>query len=412
MKRVIYLIVLEISKIISKTGLILNLPILTSISFLISLRKIKSQINAKNKKKILIFEKSHGIDDIKNIVNLKLDNDIEFFLLSRIHAKIIFHHFKNKEKEKYLNYINDVLFFFKKIFKINLIISFNLRYEAEKIFQKINKNLEIKFMVLQKECLFNENALLDLKKYFLNESKFEGNHITTYNEIFKKMLLSSNFVENNKITVVGATRVDEYFASKDKKQEHILYFLIQIKTGLAYQNSTFSWRKLSEECLKTTLDIAENYQQVNFFFKTKILEDKQTYDQQKLIREKNLKNCHIISGGNSFNLIKNAKLIVAFNSTAIFEGLACKKKVLIPYFENYHENLKKYIINTSKSPNIFHAKNDKDIASYLDKVCKNQNEIIFQETDKDKILLENFIGNSNGNSTKKLANLIKEQVFS
>ena len=70
MKRNIYLIVLEISKIISKTGLILNLPILTSISFIISLRKIKSQISNKNKKKILIFEKSHGIDDIKHIINL------------------------------------------------------------------------------------------------------------------------------------------------------------------------------------------------------------------------------------------------------------------------------------------------------------------------------------------------------
>ena len=412
MKRVIYLTILEISKIISRTGLILNLPILTAISFLISLRKIKSQVKEKNKKKILIFEKSHGIDDIKNIVNLKLDKEIEFFLLSRIHMKIIFNHFKNKEHEKYINYINEILFFFKKIIKINLIISFNLRYDAEKIFQKINKNLKINYIVLQKECLFNENALLDLKKYFANENIFEGNHITTYNEVFKKMLLSCNFVKNNKITVVGATRVDEYFSLKDKKQENIVYFLIQIKTGLTYQNLEFSWHKLTEECLKTTLDIAENNQQVNFFFKTKVLDDKQTYDQQKLIREKNLKNCHIISGGNSFNLIKNAKIIIAFNSTAIFEGLACKKKILVPYFENYHENLKKYIINTSESPNIFHAKNDKDMASYLDKVCKDKNEIIYQETDKDKILLENFIGNSDGNSTKKLTNLIKDQAFS
>ena len=412
MKRNIYLIVLEISKIISKTGLILNLPILTSISFIISLRKIKSQISNKNKKKILIFEKSHGIDDIKHIINLKRDKEIEFFLLSRIHMKIIFRHFKNKEQKKYINYINNTLFFFKKLIKINLIISFNLRYDAEKIFQKIDKNLRINYIVLQKECLFNENALSNLKEYFLNENIFEGNHITTYNEVFKKMLISSNFAKNNKITVVGATRVDEYFALKDKKQENIVYFLIQIKTGLTYQNSTFSWHKLSEECLKTTLDIAENNQQVNFFFKTKILDDKQTYDQQKLIREKNLKNCHIISGGNSFNLIKNAKLIVAFNSTAIFEGLACKKKILVPYFENYHENLEKYIINTSESPNIFHAKNEKDMASYLDKVCKDKNEIIYQETDKDKILLENFIGNSDGNSSKKLANLIKDQAFS
>ena len=88
------------------------------------------------------------------------------------------------------------------------------------------------------------------------------------------------------------------------------------------------------------------------------------------------------------------------------------KRILVPYFENYHENLEKYIINTSESPNIFHAKNEKDMASYLDKVCKDKNEIIYQETDKDKILLENFIGNSDGNSSKKLANLIKDQAFS
>lgn len=424
MKRIIYLILLEISKGTSKFALYLNLPILTAFAFLISLRSIKSSFKNNNKKKILIFEKSHGIDDIKQITILKKDDNLNFYLLSRIHLWIIYDYFKTKDlrnndkyffdkkdEEKYLNYINKVFYFFKKIINIELIISFNARYPGEIICQNLDKNLKIKYIVLQKECLFTESALLNLKNFFLKRKKFNGDHLTTYNEQYKDMLLSTNFINKDKITVIGMNRADKYFSSKNKNQNHILYLLIRPNSGLIENDTSFSWHALAETSLKITLDNAEKNQNMNFIFKAKILNDKETFSQQELIKKKSLKNCSIVSGGDSYSLIKDAKLIIAFNSTAIFESLACKKKILIPYFQNYSEYLNNYIVNTLNSPNIFHAKTEIEMIDYLDKISSEKNELIYEESTNDKKLLDFYLGNSDGNSTSRLVKVIENQIL-
>ena len=72
-KRLIFLILLYLTYSISKISLIFNIPYLTYLSWLISLRKIRSSNNSFKKIKVLILEKSFGVDDIKGITKKKLD---------------------------------------------------------------------------------------------------------------------------------------------------------------------------------------------------------------------------------------------------------------------------------------------------------------------------------------------------
>lgn len=408
-KRYIYLLILEISKIILKFSLIFKLPIFAAFGIILSIRKLKSSHN-KSKKTVLVLEKSHGIDDVKQIVYFKKDKGINFFLLSRIHLRIIFDFFEKKSYENYLDFINRLFYILKKLLKINLIISFNLRYPSEKIFQRLDKKLNIKFIVLQKECLFNKNVILNLKKYFVKQGKFNGDHITTYNHQFKDMLTSINFVGKDKITVVGMNRADRYFKTQNNYQNHILYFLIRPKTGIIEDITSFTWNELANRSLKIVLDSAEKNLDINFFFKTKILNDEETLSQQEQIKNRLLKNCNLITGGDSYSYIKDAKLIVAFNSTAVLEGLACKKKILVPYFENYSSELEKYIIDTLESPNIYHARSDDDMIKYLDYSLNNKDKLTYKNNEIDKKLLKTHIGNSDGKSTIRLLNVIKNNL--
>ncbi len=412
MKQLLYICILEISKIISKLGLVINFPILSSLAFVISLRFLKSKI--KNKKRnILILEKSHGIDDIKQISKLSLDKNLRFILLSRGHLHIIYNFFfkKNKDLDLYKNYVNKVFFYFNKIININLIISFNLMYKSERVLQKLDQNLDVKFLVCQKECLFNEDVLKNLKNRFLKLDKFTGDHITVYNEQFKSMIISTNHVDPNKITVVGMSRADYYFNKQAKKQDHVLFFLINPDTGLINSNLNFSWNELAENTLTSTLNFAEKNPHIKFIFKAKIIGDNESYKQQKLIKDKNLKNCSIVFGGNSNKLILDSRLIIAFNSTAIFEALACKKDIIIPYFKKKFEiNLKKYIIDTSISENIYHAQNEKEIENILENTFRNKNKISYKYSEADNELLEKYIGNSDGNSSKRLVGVIEKII--
>ncbi len=412
MKRFFYHILLNTSLLISKLGLSLNLPIISAIGILINLRFLKSKSQSK-KKNILVLEKSHGIDDIKQLIKSNLDKEYKFILLSRSHLKIIYNFFDHSKKgEKFNLYINNLFAHLKKIINIDLIISFNLRYKAERILQNLDRKLNIKYLVCQKECLFNEDVLNNLKKYFLKLERFKGDHITVYNKQLKSMFISINYADENKISVVGMNRADNYFNSITQKQEYVLFFLINPETGLIDSGDNFRWDKLAEDTVNSVLDFAEKNQNIKFIFKAKIINDKESYEQQKLIQNRNLKNCKILYGGNAFDLIMNSKLIIAFNSTAIFEALAGKKQVLIPYFINeYREYLDKYIIDTLSSKNIYHAHDINQIQIILKKILTDNTTINYNYSEEDKNLLEKFIGNSDGNSSKRLKKVIEKLIF-
>ena len=189
----IYHVLLSASLSLSKIGLFFNLPIVSALAMIINFRFFKSKFNNK-KKNILVLEKSHGIDDIKQLVKNDYDKNFKFILLSRSHLKIIYNYFsKIKDQEKYRIYVNNVFSYLTKIAKIKLIISFNLMYNTERILQNLDKKLETKYLVCQKECLFNDDVLNNLKNISKNE-KFKES-CPVYNEQLNQY---SQFFTNGK----------------------------------------------------------------------------------------------------------------------------------------------------------------------------------------------------------------------
>ena len=407
MRLFIFKIILSLSLHISKLGLALNLPILSSFSFLISLRKLKSH-KTQHEKIVLILEKSHGIDDIKQIVKENSNKKIQFLVLSRIHLRIIHDYFSRLDQHNlYKKYINEVFSFFKKFKNIKLIISFNLNYKAERIIQKLYKKNNIKHIVLHKESLFSKDVLKLYKKKFKKYGLFAGDHICVYNDKFKKLLISSKVANTNNITSIGMPRLDNFFQCKNIKSNQIVFFLIRPLSGLD-NIKNFTWHNLANEVLDCVLNFAEKNPKLRFIFKVKIIDDPETIEQQNRIIRKGLKNCNIVYGGNPENLILSSKFIIAFNSTSIFEALAARKKVIIPCYKKYEKEIKKYTINFIKSKNIFNPRNNNELIekiSDLNRSKKNKNKTI---TLCDKKLLMSYVGNSDGKSSKRLFNIIEK----
>lgn len=412
MRNLLFRILLEVTKHVLKISLYLNLPLLTSIIFFINLRKVKTQINFKKKINIIVLEKSHGIEDIKKLIEFKLDKDLNFFLLSRILMFIIYDFFKKKTHAEYIDYINKVFEYLKRFIKLNLIISFNIRYDGEKVLQKLDKKLNIKFLVCQKECLFNKIQIQEYEKYLKNEDQFQGDIITVYNSIFKEMLVRSNYVNENKVKVIGMPRADHFHNNKSfKKKEYVLFLLIRPTTGLLFLKNDFNWNEMGMITLREVLKFAEKNRHIQFIFKTKTVNDHETLDQQNLIKQKNLENCKIFNGGDTQNLILNSKFIITFNSTAIFEGISSKKKIIIPFFKKkYEKYLRDFVVDTSGSKNIFHAEDLNHLNNLLHDLSFNEEKLDYVDSARDNELLKMNIGNFDGKSSERLTKVIENLI--
>ena len=411
LRRYIFLILLEISFLVSKISLVFNIPYLTYLSWLLSLRKIKTNNQGSKKINVLILEKSFGVDDIKQIVEKKLDQNISFYLLNRRHTKIIYEYFQTKDNFLYLKFTNKVIDFFKRKRKINLIISFNINYLAEKIFQKIDKKIGVKFLLCQKESLPSKSMEKIYFEKLKKEKKFTGDLILVYNKIYKELCIESNFADDKIINIVGMPRADDLFYKQNSSKSHITFFMVRGSAGLSGVDKKFTWNDLSEKILNKTLEFSEKNKNQMILFKTKLIKDPETDYFQRVITNKKLKNCKIVKGGNSYELILNSKFLICFHSTSIFEGLIAKKPILIPYFDEYAEQLKEYMCDVSGTKNIFLARNIDEFEGYLNLLSNEEITYSENERDNDKKLIEFNIGNIDGNSTKRLVKSI-ENLFS
>ena len=155
--------------------------------------------------------------------------------------------------------------------------------------------------------------------------------------------------------------------------------------------------------IKSTLEVAKKYPEIKFIFKSKNISQDDIYRQLKIINDTNLRNCQIIKGGESFNYIKNSKAIIAFNSTTILEGVGCKKKTIVPHFNMNSKFKKQHVMKLSRP--VLVAKNVKQFKYYLEEIIKSKPYRINLDK-QSKTLLEYHLGNSDGKSYKRFAEII------
>ncbi len=402
----------------------------------LSLRKNKKIQYKKICKTFIVLEKSYGIDDLNQSFN-NHRSEILFLILQRKLIRVIFNFFFkghlneinetnyqsnknliNKKKIEYRYFLNDIIKELKNLINLNGFISFNLFYLSERELQISSINNSLKFLVCHKENVCSKwlNIIRsNVWKYKMG--KVYATKVSVYSKYAKKALIKSDVIEPSKIVITGMPRSDIYFNKKITcSKKYILFLMIENTAQLPYFNNQwitngikkkikpFKWNLTENLTFETMVKFAKLYKKTEIIFKTK---PNTSINFAKKIKELNLKNCRIVEGGGSIDLIKNSKIVVAFNTTGILESLILKKPVVVPDFE-YSKIKKNFMLNFNQF--VHRPKNIKQMLKILNNLNKKKNIYKFRNIKKLNKTLKEHIHNTDGTSGKKLRKFIQSSI--
>ena len=427
-KKKINEIILNFSAILLKIFVKFNQSYLSSLVLFINLRRVKKIYSPNIKKRIIILAKSGGLEDILSAYkNPDNNNDIAYYILPRYLIKIIFNNYlkneifkdystndnseniKNKKKA-YKLFIKKTFLKLNKFWKFDALISFNPFYYAENDLPEPIKDIGKKFLILHKESVHSQaEQEIIFKTYIDQNKKNHANKIAVYCEYEKKILTDSNLLESDQLEVVGCARSDYSYELRQEKpiENKIVYFMIESDRNNMFdeikkldKESVDNWFNLANFTIKYLVEYAYEHPDIDIVFKGKwgvhSLED----------LPKNLpQNCSFELENPGHKFLKDAKVIICFNSTILFEAILANRDVIIPNFGIDRSKVDKFIL---KSPNKF-ANSKETFFEMINKNLSNPYKIknLFED---EKECLEYYLGNSDGKAGIRLKKFIEGNI--
>ena len=426
MKKKIYKYFVNLSLILIYLSVKINSHKLCAFVIWLNMRKLKSvKSSSDNKKKILVFAKSNGTEDLIEAFKNKKTNFI-FFLLPRSFIKKIYSNLNFggkyqkdyftkltkiediKKKNLYVNFLTLVFKSLNDLIKLDGYISFNIFYFPEKYFEEACINLKSKYIILQKESAFSTSEQLKaISIYRKFNTKSLSHKISVYTENQKKMLIKSKIAHKNQIVVNGTPRSDYAFRLRKiaPKEKIIVFYLIEYNRpskGLLRLKKV-NWKKLYNQTLDYLFEFAKKNPDIKIILKGKTGVHKKGQSNINHLPQ----NCKFIDGGSGHSLLENASVVIAFNSTIVFETIASNRNLIIPNFNNENsiykgflhkiEN-KKYFVNSKFQFN-------KKLKLYLDLKYKNK-----KLSTPDIKTLKFFLGNIDATAGSKTKSFLERTI--
>tara|TARA_B100000900_G_scaffold411252_1_gene430572 strand:+ start:348 stop:1655 length:1308 start_codon:yes stop_codon:yes gene_type:complete len=424
-------IIYQLRKIISLYFIKLALKIeshkLCALVLLLNFRKYKNiKHSSRSPKKILVFNKSGGNEDLITSFSEK-NNDIIFYWIPRSLIRVIFGYFL-KSRQDYFTKLNDLNEINKKKLSINFLtitfrylgkfknidafISFNVFYYPEKFFEEVSKNLDKKYIVLHKESALTpieeERHPSKFQKY---NDKSIANNISVYSDKMKKIFIQSKIAKSNQIIINGCPRSDYAFKLRKfvPKNDCIIFYLIETNR---YKNNkmqkllgikSFTLKKINKQVSKFLVKYAENNPNIKIIFKGKT----GIHKRDDLIKKSLPTNCYFIDGGTGDRYLRNAKVVIAFNSTIVFETIASNRNLIIPNF-NLRNKVNKKLMHKIDNEN-YYAYSLKDLAKKLS-IYMNSRYINKKISKLDEKTLKYYLGNTDGKSGERMRKFIIKAI--
>ncbi len=282
-------------------------------------------------------------------------------------------------------------------------------YFGEKYFDEVCLNLNKKFVVLHKESVstpFEENNAP--KVYGDNNEKSLAHLISVYSKSQKKILIKSKIANKKQVIINGCPRSDYSFRLRKikPKKNIILYYIIEsnrAKNPLSYY-ANISWKKLYNQTLDYLIQFVKNNSNTKLILKGKVgVHKKSDFDSMNLP-----KNCTFIDGGSGEKFLKDSTVIIAFNSSVVYETIASNRNLIVPNFNQENKKLKKRLLKVANQKYFANSQNDfnRKLNFYLKSSYKNQ-----KLSNIDKTTLDYYLGNVDGTSGKRM-NKFLNQIFS
>lgn len=375
-----------------KLSLLLNYPWLTALLLAWSIKNLNNQ----GEYHVLGLGRSIFNDDLAALAHFSKNTKYSVLHLSTL--QIVFDHFislADRQKitesnyhnvdygqlgrQNYQVYLKKVLPHLIKRVNFQAIISGNIGYLVQQELSLVCHELKISFIVLHKEAIvlpggydnflqvYKHHQVLADKVLFYNKQCMEG---------FLRLGLPG--LTPNKASLVGIPRLDYYFEPKkseelNQKVKKLVCFSFLPKYSFRFIITDPETQNLVEErgkdFFKALMEFAKNNPVVEVTIKTKMAQQYVDFPTQ-ILKDNFLEpinNLKIVNVGDPSQLIKEADVVLGFNSTTLIEALIADKLIVSPYFgdilpgKNWsffekHDSLVHYATTVSDLEKILSAK--------------------------------------------------------
>jgi hypothetical protein len=249
----------------------------------------------------------------------------------------------------------------QKLQPIHAVISPNFGYLSQREFAAALEMTGTPFLVVQKENLnaaSEERRAIWKKIYTTGRGKFGGRKIIVYNQMERDLEVDAGVVSPERVEVVGMPRLDglhrwrrENAGRQQDGVAQVLFFAFSRVDKIPQDMGIGKdWGQFCTDTHRAILDFARTNPEVVLVAKTKGL-TRQDDELQELVAtelgEAPL-NVRVVSGGDSFSLMAESRVVVGFNTSGLIEALALGKPVIVPRFgEALDPQLSKFVIDLS-----------------------------------------------------------------
>jgi hypothetical protein len=335
-------------------------------------------------------------------------------------------------KRRYRAFLQDVLRHVLRLTGINVIVSGNFAYFAERELHGAAEALGVPFVVLHKENLKSPGRVSYFKDlYRRRRGPFSGRRILVYNAIERDVQTEAGIVPADRINICGMPRLDRSHAwrraaagKRLPEQPMILFFTFGAKTGLPalrrkgaggdYLESLPEFDNLNwDQTARQTMEAIARFAQTNPGVRV-VVKSKLSSGQVEIFRVaaggQIPANLQLVEGGDPLFLLQDAWAVVGMNSTALLEALAMGKTVLCPnYAEAADPDMRVWIADFGSA--VEYAQNPAQLVARLSEIASGPVPVVPDELESAAIeTLERWAGNPDGKASDRVRALIKSEV--
>jgi hypothetical protein len=439
------LLIFYICRYVNILAVKLNLPFISAICFFLILSKY-NKINYNNtiSKTAIVLYRHDGLADLREAY-LNKQSNIKYLILPRIILKDLFNHFLRNQvndycyidindeeirnnKLKYYTYLRNLLFTLKKMIKLDAILAFNIFYYAEREFQKAAKDLKIRYLVIMKEGISTKIRDRQLVWLFKNLSDvYYGDYVVTYNKNRMKVLVDSGTVKKNKVKAIGVSRYDKIskYSENLKNRNTLVYYSIREDAGFfdtsgdppnKYRSIYKKIQKQKSISRKKFNNILNKNEKIMICILAEFAEKNKNFNVIVKYKtgggniyhkpKKTPKNLKFIHEGSGYKLLRDCKLAIGFNSSALIEAVLASCKVLVVSFNINQSKFKDSLLEYGG-----HAKyilNESRMKKQIQDIMLNSSLVKIKKPFKKKFIDQ--VGFLDGKSGDRLIKFLKEKI--
>ncbi len=348
---------------------------------------------------------------------------------------------EERSKRVYLEFLERMFGWLSRFCRIDVIISGNFAYFAERELHAAAESVGIPFVVLHKENLKSHARVDYFQDIYRNRrGPFTGRRIVVYNAIEREIQIASGVVSPDRVSVCGMPRLDRSHewrraAAGTPLPAHpsVIFFTFGAKTGLpgirrknqlpglilkAHGKYTepmdpeierLTWADTLAQTMRAIADFAAGNLHVRV-----IMKSKRGYAQRvsfKSVAGQSIPpNIEWVEEGDPMPLLEKAWAVVSMNSTAVLESLATGKTVLTPaYAEAGTELMRPWLADFG--PAVERMQSRQQLVQRLTEICSGSAPVVPTALSRDAAeTLERWAGNSDGKASERVRNVIEAEV--